>query len=279
MLKSALAEDIAGGDITSRLVIKGSPRIKAVVLAKENGVFCGVDILKEAFPATKKDVTLTLFKQDGDPLIRGEGVAQLFGSAKKILAYERVVLNFISMLSGVSTLTNQFVKKIQNTKVEIKDTRKTTPLFRNLQKYAVRVGGASNHRMRLDDAVLIKDNHLRVGGYLVDGQIDKEKFKPIIKLLRQKTSLPLEVEVETFSEFQAVAEFYPDIIMLDNFSLANLKKVVSFRNKYYPRIKLEASGGVNLTTILKIAKSGVDYISVGAITHSAKAIDFSLEIL
>ena len=278
IIQAALAEDIGKKDITTSIAIAKPIKIKAKIVAKQKGVLCGIEVAKFAFRNVSKKTIFKTHKKDGSLVKNGDTVATVSGYARDTLAAERVALNFLSLLSGVSTATRSFVDKVKGTKAKIMDTRKTTPNLRELEKYSVRVGGGFNHRLSLYGGVIVKENHLRAGKYIKGIRLDGEKFSGLIKSLRRRISHKIEIEVETLLELKSVAKYRPDIIMLDNFSLANLRKAVSFRNKYFPKIKLDASGGINLKNAKTVARSGVDYISVGMITHSSCAIDFSLYI-
>ncbi|MDD5195152.1 MAG: carboxylating nicotinate-nucleotide diphosphorylase [Candidatus Omnitrophica bacterium] len=278
-LKTALQEDIGRVDITTLFTVPYHFKVKSVILAKENGILCGIDIARRVFLEKSKNIVFKAFYKDGDAFKKGEKIAFILGDARVILSCERVALNFLSLLSGIATNTQEFVKRVKGTPTKILDTRKTTPNLRTLEKYAVRTGGGYNHRTNLQEAILIKDNHLRAGKFIRKGIFDEVRMAKCISYLRTLAGIKLEIEVESLSEFKGVVKYAPDIIMLDNFPLANLKKAVLFRNKHYPIVKLEASGGINLTNISAVAKTGVDFISIGSITHSPKAIDFSLEVL
>ena len=278
IIKAALAEDIGKKDITTSIAIDKPTKIKAKIIAKQRGVLCGIEVAKFTFSEVSKKTIFKAYKKDGSLVKNGATIAAVNGYARDVLAAERVALNFLSLLSGVSTATKNFADKVKGTKTKIMDTRKTTPNLRELEKYAVRVGGGFNHRLSLYGGVIVKDNHLRAGKYIVGTSLDEEKISGLIKSLRKKVSHKIEIEVETLPELKSVIKYRPDIIMLDNFSLANLKKAVNFRNKYFPKIKLDASGGINLKNAKAVARSGVDYISIGMITHSSYAIDFSLDI-
>jgi len=278
IIKSALKEDIGREDITTLLTIPYHFKVNTAIIAKEDGVLCGIDIVKRIFKL-KRNVKFIQIKKDGDKFKKNDYIAYINGEARSILPYERVALNFLSFLSGVATTTANFVEKIKNTNVKILDTRKTIPNLRILQKYAVKIGGGFNHRKALSDAILIKDNHLRAGKYIKDGKLDEERLAKCLYYLRNFKVNKIEIEIENFEEFKKVIKYTPDIIMLDNFPIKEIKRAVEYRNKYYPNIKLEASGGINLDNVLDVAKTGVDYISIGALTHSVKAIDFSLEVL
>tara|TARA_B100000315_G_scaffold254869_1_gene296852 strand:- start:382 stop:1260 length:879 start_codon:yes stop_codon:yes gene_type:complete len=278
IILSALTEDEAKADISSKLAIGSSLRGVAIIIAKDCGCFCGREVAKFIFKSVDKRLQFLTSKRDGQKIKTGDLVCKIKGNLRSILRAERLVLNFLSLLSGVSTDTSKYVAKVKGLKVKILDTRKTTPNLRQLQKYAVAVGGGLNHRFSLADAILIKDNHLSAGGYVVKGKLSREKLEKLITKIRKTTKQTIEIEVENLNQFKIVAKNKPDIIMLDNFSCVSLREAVKLRNKYYPGILLEASGGINLNSVEKIARTGVDRISVGAITHSVKAIDFSLEI-
>jgi len=279
IIRQALKEDIDGKDITTCLSIPARAESKAFVIAKESGIICGIKIMEAIFKEVDKKTVFSSTKTDGSFFKRGERIAVIKGRSRSILTAERVALNFLSLLCGIATVTERLVQEIKGSKTQILDTRKTTPLLRNLEKYAVRAGGGRNHRASLSRGVMMKDNHLKAGKYIYKGKADIDKIKGVIASMRKKTSLKIEVEVENLNQFQAVAKCGPDIIMLDNFLLKDVKTASSIRDRFFPKIKLEASGGINMSSIRKIAYAGVDFISVGAITHSPKAIDFSLEIL
>jgi nicotinate-nucleotide pyrophosphorylase (carboxylating) len=278
IIKRALKEDLTHKDITTILSIPKNLKIKGTILAREKGILCGIEIAKKVFTLENKKVIFKSLRKDGDVIKKNEKIALIEGDAYIILSRERVALNFLSFLSGISTITKKFVEKIKNTSALIYDTRKTFPNLRSLEKYAVKIGGGFNHRKNLVDFVLIKDNHLKALKFRKRNKLEEEKFRELMFKIRKTTSLKVEVEVETFKEFKMVIKYKPDIIMLDNFKSPLLKKSVSFRNKFYPQVKLEASGGINLKNVKKVAKTGVDFISIGAITHSPKSLDFSLEI-
>lgn len=278
IVKVALAEDIGKCDITTSLAIDKPTKVNAEIVAKQKGVLCGMEVANFVFKQVSKKTIFKPRKKDGNLVKRGMVIASVGGYARDVLAAERVALNFLSLLSGVSTAAKSFVDKTKGTNAKIMDTRKTTPGLRELEKYAVKTGGGFNHRLSLYEGIIVKDNHLQTGEYLKDGKLDEEKISKLIKNIRKKVSHKVEIEVETLAELRSLAQHRPDIIMLDNFSLANLKKAVSFRNKYFPKIKLDASGRINLKNVRAVALSGVDYISIGMITHSQSAVDFSLEI-
>ncbi|MCD5383531.1 carboxylating nicotinate-nucleotide diphosphorylase [candidate division WOR-3 bacterium] len=271
IIKEALKEDIGRGDITTdaalRCVGKPDVSVKALIIAREGGILCGIDIIGTLFLSLDPDIQFRTLK-DGTELIQGQKIAEIDGSARAILCGERTALNFLCHLSGIATRTRQFVHEIEGTGVQLLDTRKTTPLLREMEKYAVKVGGGENHRFGLFDAILVKDNHLKILGGLENLNLDR----------------PYEVEVKTMSEFKKALNLKNvKTIMLDNMKIEDIKKAVKIRDRLpitdNRSPKLEVSGGVTLENVRKIAETGVEYISVGAITHSAYALDMSLEII
>ncbi len=270
-VRHALLEDIGRGDITTALTIPKNKTIAAAFIAKEPCVVCGLPVAERAFKLTNPKISFTAGAKEGQSVKSGTVLARIRGNAADILAAERTALNMLSMLCGVATKTREFVEHIEPCKAKITDTRKTIPGLRELQKYAVRTGGGHNHRMGLDEMILIKDNHIQVTeGYT--------------KLPSVPKGYKIEIEVQSLKEFKHALYFKPDVIMLDNMSLADIKKAVQIRDKtpfksHHLPTKLEASGGVNFTTVRKVAATGVDIISIGALTHSVKAIDISLDVL
>jgi nicotinate-nucleotide pyrophosphorylase (carboxylating) len=279
IIKSALQEDIGREDITTLFTIPYHFKTEGVIIAKEKGVLCGTSIVKAVFRERSKKVILHALKKDGDSFRPGEKIVYIKGDARIVLSAERVALNFLSLLSGIATVTKAFVKRIKGTKARILDTRKTTPNLRDLEKYAVRVGGGFNHRLSLVDAILVKDNHLRAGKFIRKGKLDEERMAKCIAYVKTLPAVKIEIEVETLEEFKKVIKYKPRVVMLDNFKPGQMKEAVRWRNGYFPKVKLEASGGINIKNVRKIAQTGVDFISVGSLTHSPKAIDFSLEII
>ncbi|RKY37979.1 MAG: carboxylating nicotinate-nucleotide diphosphorylase [Candidatus Omnitrophota bacterium] len=278
LIRRALKEDIGKGDLTTSLCVSSSKKSKALILAKDRGVLCGIEIAKKVFKLLDPSLKFRNFKNDGDALTKEDRVAQSIGKATSILTAERTALNFLSLLSGIATYTRKFVDRIKDTKTKIMDTRKTTPTLRVLEKYAVRVGGGFNHRRGLWDGILVKDNHLKASKIVYKRRVNIKRLKQVFSLIRSKTDHKIEIEVESFEEFKKVVFIRPDIVLLDNFNLKAIRKSVEFRNKFFPDIKIEVSGRVNLGNVKKIAKLGVDFISVGSITHSPSSLDFSLEI-
>jgi len=271
IIKKALREDIGKRDITTAAIIPKNKYVKATLLAEENCVICGLGIAAEVFRTQDKRIKFKPRVSDGQKIKKGKIIAYISGKAQGILTAERVALNFLSLLSGVATKTRAYVDKVKPYKVKILDTRKTIPALRELEKYAVRIGGGYNHRMRLDEMILIKDNHIKVTGSYRD--------------LPQITgSYEVEIEVKNLKEFKEVLKLKPDIVMLDNMSRKDMKKAVKIRDSllpitYHLSPKLEASGGISLKNVEKIASCGVEMISIGALTHSFASVDISLEIL
>lgn len=278
VVRAALREDVGSGDITTFFCVSPRRKARGLIFVKQSGVLCGTELLTETFRTVDSQLKVKLLKKDGAAIKKGDHIAYVTGAAASLLTAERVALNFLALLSGVATYTSQFVKQIEGTKARIMDTRKTTPTLRVLEKYAVRTGGGSNHRFGLWDAVLIKDNHLRVADVICGKEFNEKEFSRIVEMIRKNTGYKIEVEVENIPEYKKVIRYCPDIVLLDNFNVANLRKAVLFRNKKYPKVLLEASGGVNLTNVRSIARTGVDFISAGSITHSPGSVDFSLEI-
>ncbi|UCG35801.1 MAG: carboxylating nicotinate-nucleotide diphosphorylase [Candidatus Omnitrophota bacterium] len=278
IVRQALREDIGKRDITTSFTIAALAKGEAAIIAKEKGILCGIKIAKEVFEELDPHHSFKSFLKDGQKFIKGKKIALIKGRLRAILTAERVALNLLALLSGIATATGELVEKIEATKVKLLDTRKTTPLLRDLEKYAVRIGGGYNHRSSLSDAIIIKDNHLRASKCTEKGKLNEKELAKTIQLIKKKTHIRIEVEVENLTEFKAVLSCKPQVIMLDNFSPAQLKEAVALRNKQFPSVKLEASGGITAANIHTVAHTGVDFISAGSITHSPKAIDFSLEI-
>ena len=265
---AALREDIGTGDVTAALV---PPRQQArgSIVTREDAVLCGRAWAVEVFRQLDPGVELNWHADDGEPLKEGRPVFELGGPARSILTGERTALNFLQLLSATATEARRYVDAVAGTGCKILDTRKTLPGLRLAQKYAVRCGGASNHRMGLYDMILIKENHIATAGSIAAA---------IAAARSAAARVMIEIEVETMAEFEEALVAAPDIIMLDEFSLADLRTVVA-RNRGSTRpVELEASGGVNLQTVRTIAETGVDFISVGAITKNVRAIDLSLRI-
>ncbi len=270
IVRHALVEDIGRGDITTQLTIPKDKEVQAGILVKENCVICGLPVMEKVFKTVDKDVKFEAKVREGKDVKSGKIIVKISGKASSILTAERVGLNLLSMLSGIATTTREYVNAIEPYKVKITDTRKTIPGLRDLQKYAVRIGDGYNHRMGLDEMILIKDNHIKVtSGYT--------------KLPSVPKGFKIEIEVQNLEEFNHALKFKPDFIMLDNMALEDIKEAVKIKNNtvfnsHHPPTKLEVSGGVNLDNVRKIAATGIDIISIGALTHSVKSVDMSLEI-
>lgn len=267
MIKNALSEDIPNEDITTNSIIDKDSKSEIDLICKEEGVIAGLDIFKRVFDILG-DVEVKLFKEDGNKVNRYEKVALLRGNTRNLLAGERVALNYLQRMSGIATKTNRFVKKLEGSNTKLLDTRKTIPNMRNLEKYAVKVGGGCNHRFNLSDGILLKDNHIDAAGGV----------KNAVELARKNTSFvrKVEVEVENLEMVKEAVEAKADIIMLDNMDLDMAREALAIINK---RAIVEFSGNVNIDNIGEIGKIGVDYISVGELTHSVKALDLSMKNL
>ena len=268
IVKQALNEDLGHGrDITSELTIPSDAQAKAALRVRKPGVLAGLIVGLSAFTLVDGDFEITIHANDGDALEADQIVAEIEGPARSLLTAERTALNFIQQLSGIATLTNQYVKKVKGTDAKITDTRKTIPNLRALQKYAVRCGGGVNHRSGLDDAILIKDNHIATAGGI----------KAALDAVQDAGhTLKIEIEVDTIMQLEEVLKHGgANIVLLDNMNVATLKKAVALCKG---KIVTEASGGVTLETVKAVAETGVDYISVGALTHSAPALDMGLDI-
>ncbi len=275
LIDMAIKEDIGGGDVTTDSLVPEWQTARGEVMAKEPGIVAGLPVANRVYKRIDKKVSFNARVEEGARVLPGRVLAEVSGPARSILCGERVALNFIQRLSGIATLTSQFVERIRDYHAKIYDTRKTVPGWRSLEKYAVRVGGGQNHRMGLYDQILIKDNHLRAleaGQALAKG----------VRLAREKAPqwMLIEVEVKTLEELEEAIAANPDIILLDNMTLDMIARAVKSIRQTKPLHPpmVEVSGGVSLENVEAIAKTGVDRISVGALTHSAKALDISLEI-
>jgi len=272
IIQSALREDIGRGDITSQAIAPSSLTGKACIIAEEEGILAGIEVAKEIFRLTSGEkVEFISQSKDKDSLKGGLPVLILQTSALAILKGERVALNFLGRLSGIATLTKEYVDLASPFGVKILDTRKTTPNLRVLEKYAVKIGGGLNHRFGLDSGILIKDNHIRICGSL----------KKAVERIRQ--AIPpfwkIEVEADGLSEVKEAVELGVEAIMLDNMGLKEIKKAVDLIRQQAKEIIIEASGGINLENVAEVAKSGVDLISVGSLTKAAKNLNMHLEIM
>ncbi|WP_033367111.1 carboxylating nicotinate-nucleotide diphosphorylase [Rubritalea marina] len=270
LIELALREDIGAGDVTAEYFVPDSKLVRAMMLVKADGVIAGLEVAEKVIRLVDPELLVKLLKVDGDSVAYGDHVMQIEGSAKSILTAERTALNFAQRLSGVATKTATFVQRVQGTKVQVLDTRKTTPGWRMLEKAAVISGGGMNHRMGLYDRAMVKDNHLVAESGLSDLQVAIDTLKA------EKPAVQVELEADTLAQVQGFLSLRGvDYILLDNMSNDQLEQAVAMRGTAGPR--LEASGGVNLDSIASIAATGVDFISVGALTHSAVALDISLE--
>ncbi len=268
LIARSLKEDIGPADITTVSTVPESLMGKGYVKAKSAGILCGQDVFGEVFRRIDPAVKLDWQNKDGDNMNPGRIALRFSGSLRSILMAERTALNFIQRLSGIATLTRQYMDLVQHTKARIIDTRKTTPLWRELEKYAVRTGGGSNHRMGLYDMYLIKDNHITAAG-----GISQAIRYAIAHNRTSLTPLAIEVETKNIDEIRDALQFPVNRIMLDNMPVEEMRKAVRLING---QCEIEASGGVTLETVKDIAETGVDFISVGALTHSAPAMDLSL---
>lgn len=266
-LIKALEEDIGPLDITTSTLVSEKIEAKGLIIAKEDLVLAGLKVASECFRILDPDIKFRERFKDGESVEKGKIIAEIAGKAQAILMAERVALNFLQRLSGVATLTSKYIERVRGLKVKIVDTRKTTPGLRALEKYAVRMGGGFNHRFGLYDAVLIKDNHIALSGGI----------KRAVEKVRKSMPHTAKIEVETKSleEVKEALQTKIDIIMLDNMDLEMMRKAVKLING---RTLIEASGNINLDNVRDIAETGVDLISVGTLTHSAPAVDISLEL-
>ncbi|MBI2836658.1 MAG: carboxylating nicotinate-nucleotide diphosphorylase [Chloroflexi bacterium] len=271
VIDQALAEDIGPGDVTSEILIPPDLMGQAFLLVKAKGVLAGGDVVKRVFLRVDPSLQVELHIADGVRIKPGDRIATISGKVVSILKAERVVLNFLQRMCGIASETSKYVARTRGLLVKVTDTRKTTPGLRMLEKYAVRIGGGHNHRAHLGDGILIKDNHLAalraLGRSMKETVADARRKGP--------PDLPVEVETTTVEEALAAAEAGADIVMLDNMGLDDMRRAVSLLP---PNVKTEASGGVRLKNVRAVAETGVDIISVGALTHSSKALDISLEL-
>jgi nicotinate-nucleotide pyrophosphorylase (carboxylating) len=267
----ALTEDLdEAGDVTSNLLLSPSKRGKAVIVAKQRGVIAGLKIVHRVFKKVDPQIEISDLVEEGALVNPPDTIVKIAGPLCSILTAERTALNFLQRLSGIATLTAQFVEQVKGTQAQILDTRKTTPGFRLLEKYAVRVGGGLNHRKGLFDMILIKENHIvAAGGVSQAVRTIKEN------MMRKNLALKVEVEARTLDDVKEALEVKVDRIMLDNMTLSQIQQAV---NLVSGKVELEVSGGVTLKNVRDLAETGVDFISVGALTHSAKALDLSLLI-
>lgn len=277
LVNLALSEDLGTvGDRTSLCLIPVAQQGRAAFVARGPGVLAGLPAAAETISAVDPNLNVEPALHDGSSLVRGTVIATINGSLRSILAAERTALNFLQRLSGIATLTRRFVDAVAGLPVAILDTRKTTPGWRLLEKYAVRMGGGTNHRLGLHDGILIKDNHISGLG---DSSTAVRRAVEIARANPANAGLPVEVEVDTLEQLEQALAVKADIVLLDNMPPEMMRTAVARRNAVSPKMLLEASGGVNLTTVRAIAETGVDRISIGALTHSAVALDIALDYL
>lgn len=267
IIKTAIAEDINYIDVSSDNIEKLEQTSTAIFISKADGVLCGIDVALRVFTLLDNTVTFKVYFKDGDSIKKGDLIAEITGKTSTLLKAERTALNLLQHMSGIASLTNMFVKKVEGTNAKITDTRKTLPGLRALQKYAVTCGGGKNHRYNLSDGAMLKDNHIDAGGGIT----------ATVSALRERLGhmVKIEVETRTLDEVKEAVDSGCEIIMLDNMDCDTMKKAVEINNG---KALLEASGNVNLDTVSDIAKTGVDIISVGALTHSVAAFDISMRI-
>lgn len=266
LIMNALSEDVGTGDITTESTIPETARAHGLYKAKESGVLCGIGVAARVFELIDRDIEFTPLKRDGDRIEKGEIIAEVRGKATNVLTGERVGLNLMQRMSGIATRTAEAVAQVEGTGAKICDTRKTTPGLRVVEKYAVKVGGGTNHRFNLADGILIKDNHIVAAGSITNAVRAARANAP--------HTLKIEVEVETFDELNEALDAGADIIMLDNMSCEDMKKAVGIVKG---RAVTEASGNMGDRNLKEVADCGVDLISIGALTHSVRSLDISLK--
>jgi nicotinate-nucleotide pyrophosphorylase (carboxylating) len=270
IISNALKEDVKNGDITTKATISKSKKVIGKFLVKSDGIIAGLEIAKAVFKMVDPKIKFQIKIKDSSKIKYGDVAAIVSGKAQSLLTAERTALNFLQRMSGIATSANTYSEKVKHTKAKVIDTRKTVPGLRTLDKLAVKLGGCANHRIGLYDMFLIKDNHIEVAGSITKAVEACMKYNK-----KHRTKFKIEVETKNLKEVEEAIKTKSDIIMLDNFEVDEMKKAVKLING---KCKVEASGGVNLESVKTIAESGVDYISVGALTHSVKALDISLEI-
>jgi len=264
LVKAALAEDLGAGDVTNLYLDLGALQGRAFMVAKAKGVLAGVEIARQVFQAVDEDLKVTIYRKDGDVVAPKDEIMRIEGKASNILMGERVALNFLQRMSGIATLTHAMSQALKGTNTKLLDTRKTTPLLRHLEKYAVRVGGGYNHRFGLFDMVMLKENHIRAAGGITAA---------VQRIKAHNTTYKVEVEVTNMQELDEAVAAGVDRVMLDNMGLNSIRAAVK---KHGDKVELEISGGVTPKNIAKYASTGVHYISSGAITHSYQSLDISL---
>lgn len=273
-IRDALREDLSDiGDVTSMAIFDSEDKAEAVIKAKEPGILSGIYLINKVFKTIDYKTDIELYKQDGDKISIGDEICKIRGKIITILSGERLILNLLQRLSGIATNTNKLVNLISHTNAKLLDTRKTTPLLRYFEKEAVSHGGGTNHRFGLFDMIMIKDTHVKAAGG------PGEAVRRAKVFCQDKKDLKIEVEVQNINEFNEALNETPYRIMLDNMSCDDMTKCIELKNQLNPTIQLEASGNITNNTIKDIAETGVDFISVGAITHSVKALDIHLIII
>lgn len=266
-IRLALLEDIGHGDVTSSLVVPDGNKSKAQIIAKEDFILAGIPFVKEVFAYIDPEVEMKIFFDEGSDIKKGDIIADISGNSRSLLVGERVALNILQRVSGIATMTKAYVDRVLGLPVKIADTRKTAPGMRFMEKYGVRIGGGANHRFGLYDGILIKDNHIKIAGGV---------GKAIELAKKAHHLLKIEVEVKSLDELKEALNAGTDVIMLDNMSLDEMKDAVKIAKG---KVIVEASGNVNLENVRSIAETGVDIISIGALTHSARAVDISMKIV
>lgn len=275
LIERALVEDMGDGDVTTAAIVPSNTQSTAYIFSKAEGVLSGVDVAMKVFHKVDGDLKTNIFYHDGDVIHHGHKICEISGPVSSILTAERTALNFLGRMTGISSKTAQYVKAVNGLHAKILDTRKTMPTMRHLDKYAVRVGGGSNHRFGLFDMVLIKDNHIAIAGGI------RIAVENVVTMLAEKNlSMKIEVECKSYEDVLEAIYTQVDIIMLDNMDIGELEKSVhtvrDSVNEHGRRIRVEASGNVDINSVREIAETGVDYISVGALTHSVTNHDYSL---
>jgi nicotinate-nucleotide pyrophosphorylase (carboxylating) len=265
IVRRALAEDLGSGDVTTDATVRPDQQARGVFLAKSDCVLAGVEVALEVFRQLESTVRVVFGKRDGDRVSAGDSFGEVIGSAHALLIGERTALNFLQRLSGIATIARKYVDAAGG-RITILDTRKTTPTLRALEKYAVAVGGATNHRVGLFDAVLIKDNHISLAGGVAAA---------VARIRQEKADVPIEIEAQTLDEVDEALNASADLVLVDNMSLGDIREAV---RRARGRAKIEISGGVTLDRIPELSMTGADFVSVGALTHSAPAADISFEI-
>jgi nicotinate-nucleotide pyrophosphorylase (carboxylating) len=268
LIKMALREDISSEDVTTNSVMPGPQAGEVELICKQDGVICGMDVYERVFKILDEDTIVEKYVKDGDKVTKGQLMAKVKGDIRVLLSGERVALNYLQRMSGIATYTNQVVKLLEGSKTVLLDTRKTTPNMRIFEKYAVKCGGGQNHRYNLSDGILLKDNHIGAAGSITKAVQMAKEYAPFVR--------KIEIETESLEQVKEAVEAGADIIMLDNMDVATMKEAVAIING---RAKTECSGNVTKENIKNIIDSGVDYVSSGALTHSAPILDISMKNL